>query len=356
MKFVITSDVHIHNWSHNATLKNGINSRLWHTWQRLNDVIEIGKIEKVDGWLNAGDWLHTKKIDGEVLDVAARAISNCPFPIYSIYGNHDLVSSVQEIGSARAFSGKITYLDGLNGNVVKLADGTNLVGISFHSNRAKLVNFIDQIMPDGDNSILMLHQGIVGAQMAEGFVADTEDCLIPKDLLDRAGIVISGHFHSAQYVDLTKEEFYKMTGPATVPYTPYKTTLIPGALEQHNWGDTGQERGCWILDTTVHTVQFIPLSSPKFIVADEKTDPKTLKGNYVKWVSKVAKVPEELVSGMESMSVEIPMPEVKVQSHAYHLNLTDGTEKILAEYVANNKLPNLDSERLMKEGRRLLCS
>ena len=356
MRFIVTSDIHIHNWSHNATINDrGINSRLWHTSQRIREVIDIGRIEKVDGWLNAGDLLHTKKIDGEVLDVAARAFADCPYPIYSIYGNHDLVSSVAEIGSSRAFSGKIRYLDGLNGNVVKLADGTNLCGISFHSNRTKLIGNLTglPLVPD-NTSILMLHQGIIGALMAEGYIADNEDSILPKDIIDKAGIVICGHFHTAQFIDLVKEEFFKVTGPTKTNYKSHKTALIPGALEQHNYGDTGQERGCWILDTGEQSVRFIPLQSPKFIIADEKIDQKLLKGNYVKWVGQKAGIPIGTIS--ESFTVEIPIQVKNVASHSYHLNLSDPVDKVLTEYVTNNKQEGLDNDKLFKEGKRLLCS
>jgi DNA repair exonuclease SbcCD nuclease subunit len=316
-------------------------------------VIDIGKIEKVDAWLNAGDLLHTKKIDGEVLDVAARAFADCPYPIYSIYGNHDLVSSIAEIGSSRAFSGKIRYLDGLNGNVIRLADGTNLVGISFHSSRTKLIGNAFPLIPeDSGASILMLHQGLMGAQMAEGYIADQEDTLLPSDILNKAGLVICGHFHTPQFVDLPKAEFYKMSGQGEMSYTPFKSALIPGALEQHNWGDTGQDRGCWILDTEKHTLKFCPLTSPKFVVADETTDPKLLVGNFVKWVGKTEANLEQAATVVR----EVPVETKAAPSHDYKLNLSDPSDLVLSEYVKHNPQEGLSEEKLLLEGKRLLCS
>ena len=198
----------------------------------------------------------------------------------------------------------------------------------------------------------MLHAGVIGAVMAEGYLADAEDCYTPQDVKGLAEIVISSHFHTPQIINISTEEVYKITGYVKVPYEPYNTILLPGAPEQHGFGDIGQERGCWIIDTDEKTLEFFPLASPKFIIADEKTDPKELKGNYVKYISKDN---NPNLAYAENVIHEAPLDIKPVESHSYKLNLQDPLDKVLSEYVNHNPQNGLSNEKLMAEGKRLLC-
>lgn len=59
----------------------------------LDKFTELGKIGKIRGWealIIAGDLFHTKRIEWDYLGDITETFMALPFPIYLIYGNHDL--------------------------------------------------------------------------------------------------------------------------------------------------------------------------------------------------------------------------------------------------------------------------
>lgn len=354
MKFVIFSDIHFHNWpAHSTILGNGLNSRLVHTADRMRDIIQIAIDQKADGIIFAGDFFHVKKVDSDVIDVAVNAVANCPLPIWGIPGNHDMASFVQQTHSARAVSGKVRFLDNLNGRSVELGDGSVIWGLPFTARNTDIKDELAQV-PE-NTKILIMHQGVFGAVMGDGYIGDTEDSINPQELYGKAELTVCGHFHTAQYIKIQEGETYKATGPTRFQYTPGNSVLIPGAVEQHNWGDKGQERGCWMVDTDKKTLQFFPLNSPKFVEVTEETREVDCRGNYVRYLGKDRKRSETLASVSESF-VEDVSPEVPCcNERGYSLSTTDSMEKVLETYIANANQENLDVARLVAEGKRLLA-
>jgi len=354
MKFILFSDIHFHNWpAHAKILSNGLNSRLVHTSERMKDIIQIAVENKADGLIFAGDFFHVKKVDSDVIDVAVNAVSHCPLPIWGIPGNHDMASFVQQTHSARAVSGKVRFLDNVNGRSVQLDDGSVIYGIPFTARQADIKAELSRVPKN--TKILIMHQGVFGAVMGEGYIGDTEDSIQPKDLYGKAELTVCGHFHTAQFIKIQEGETYKVNGPTTFNYSSGNSVLIPGAVEQHNFGDKGQERGCWLVDTNKKSLQFFPLSSPKFVEANDQTTESECRGNYVRFLAKGAKRKESLASVSESF-VEDVSPEATCGSERdYHLSTSDSMEKVLQTYIANANSQNLDVARLLSEGKRLLA-
>lgn len=354
MRYFLFSDIHFHNWpAHAKVLGNGLNSRLVHTGQRLQDIIRLAIDNKADGLIFCGDWFHVKKVDSDVIDVAVNAVAHCPLPIWGIPGNHDMASFVQQTHSARAVSGKVRFLDNLNGRSVQLGDGSTLYGIPFTARQADIKSELAKVPKN--TKILIMHQGVFGAVMGDGYIGDTEDSINPQELYGKAELTVCGHFHTAQYIKIKEGETYKATGATRFQYTPGNSILIPGAVEQHNWGDKGQERGCWMVDTDTKTLQFFPLSSPKFVEVTEETGQVDCRGNYVRYLGKDNKRREALASVSESF-IEDVLPEAPCcNERGYSLSTADPMEKVLQTYITNTNSQNLDTARLLAEGKRLLA-
>lgn len=349
MKSIIFSDIHFHNWQpHSHVTPEGLNSRLVHTANRMADIIRLAQERHCDNILFAGDFFHTKKIDGEVIDVAVRSLANCTIPIIGTVGNHDMASYNNQTHSARAVSGYVKFLDSFNGNIYRNIDGSNIYGIPYHTNLDSIKRELDKV--PANTKVLLMHQGIKGAWMGEGFDGDTEDSIEPALVYGKAELVVIGHFHTPQYI--TNGETHKVNGGGEASYDSHKTVLVPGAVEQHNWGDKGQERGAWFIDTDKTLMEFLPLSSPKFIEADEKTPKADLKNNYVNWVGAKKDIPIGTIS--ESFTVNIAKPQMSANCHSFHLNTSDPIEKVLKTYIGNSPMDGLNSEKLLKEGKRLV--
>jgi DNA repair exonuclease SbcCD nuclease subunit len=298
--------------------------------------------------LFAGDFFHVKKIDAEVIDVAVRSLVDCHIPIIGTIGNHDMASYNHQTHSARAVSSHVKFLDSFNGNSYELGDGSCVYGIPYHTNLEAIKRELDKVPKN--TKVLLMHQGIKGAWLGEGFEGDTEDSIDPALVYDRAELVVVGHFHSTQYIQ--NGDTYKVSGSGETAFQKYQTLLVPGAVEQHNWGDKGQDRGAWFIDTDKSLMEFLPLSSPKFIEADAKTPKEQLKGNYVNWVGTKKDIPIGTIS--ESFTVNVAKPEMAGSCHNYHLNPSDSMDKVLTTYIQNSPMAGLDTQRLLKEGKRLI--
>lgn len=352
MRAIIFSDIHFHNWTaHSHVTADGLNSRLQHTSDRMKDIIKLAEFNKADCILFAGDFFHVKKIDAEVIDVAVRSLNNCTIPIIGTVGNHDMASYNNQTHSARAVAGHVHFMDKFNGNSFKLGSGELVYGIPYHTNLSEIKIELDKV--PANTKVLLMHQGIKGAWMGEGYEGDTEDSIDPELVFDKADLVVVGHFHTPQLI-VKGEGTYKVSGSGKLEngFQKRKTVLVPGAVEQHNWGDKGQDRGCWLIDTDTGYTEFFPLKSPKFIEANEKTPQSEFEGNYINWIGQKKDIPIGTVS--ESFTVAVAKPEMSASCHSFHLNQSDPIDKILTTYIQNSPMTGLDNDRLFKEGKRLI--
>jgi DNA repair exonuclease SbcCD nuclease subunit len=313
----------------------------------MKDIIRLAKERNCDCILFAGDFFHVKKIDAEVIDVAVRSLVSANIPIIGTVGNHDMASYNHQTHSARAVAGKIIFLDSFNGNSFKLGNDI-IYGIPYHTNLTEIKHALEKVPKN--TKILLMHQGIVGAWLGEGFDGDTEDSIDPALVYDKAELVIIGHFHTPQIIK--NGDTHKVTSAGETDYDKYKTVLVPGAVEQHQWGDKGQDRGTWFIDTDKASLEFLPLSSPRFIEANKDTPQSELKDNYVNWVGEKKDIPIGTIS--ESFTVAVAKPEMAASCHSFHLNQNDSVDKVLTTYIQNSPMVGLNNDRLFKEGKRLI--
>ena len=121
------------------------------------------------------------------------------------------------------------------------------------------------------SNILLGHFGIQGAEVGSNYVMTSSDLISLRDIpVGDFDQVFLGHFHKPQKLA--------------------ENVRFVGATHQHNWGDTGQERGVWIWETGIdgHGPRFIPITAPKFITVSSTsldTLAKDIPGNIIRIAS-----------------------------------------------------------------------
>jgi len=246
MKITITSDWHLHNYKNFSKINHeGFNTR-------LIDIINVGKYInqyniKNDIWLTllTGDLFHTFSfVENDVLNNAINLLRNWSGTFAYIPGNHDLKAkgAYTDDAVASAALQDLANVRYLNGDMIQPTADLSIYGLGWQNQEV----FQNHEFPKAD--IFIGHQFI-------------ENSLLP----------------GGQAVNEALKEKYKFLifGDIHKPELQGSNVLIPGAPLQHNFGDEGQERGFWVLDTDTWTCEFIPVNiSPKFITV---TDVKDIK-------------------------------------------------------------------------------
>jgi len=221
MNLVIISDLHLHEWSYGGDIgSRGTNIRLLDQEYALSQVLSYCEQWEVDTILMGGDLFHTNnRVSGVALAFAAgfyQVAAEKGIKIYSIVGNHDQCG-----GGFHSLS----WIDKphvvVDHYLEQEIQGRKfvMVGHEIDSDYSVLPTNLAQAEA-GD--VYLIHQGVAGADVGNGYVLNDE-WLKVADVPDGVQI-IAGHYHTPQVIG---------------------STLIPGALNQHNWGDAGQKRGFW---------------------------------------------------------------------------------------------------------------
>lgn len=286
-KFVVFSDLHLNEWTYGATLVDGKNSRLLAQADVLKQIREYCITEDVRSVFFCGDLFHThSKVSASVLHVAHeefKAFKSADIHVTFLVGNHDM--------SDRA--GKVHTLDFLKelGTVIEPNEGSMMYGgsktepsfyfYSYTEDREALLDFIAFCNQPG---YLFLHQGVQNVPMGSGFVIPNE-ILSADDIPDTMIMAFTGHYHSHRQVS--------------------DNLCIVGSPMQHDWGDTGEDRG-WLL-VEDKTITLIPSKAPKFIELTKKElqeDVAPLIGNYVRIQGDHGELDKEAILEQGALSVE----------------------------------------------------
>ena len=364
MRCVILSDLHIHSWAAFGQLnQDGINKRLAHSLDCLQQVFDIAVALKVECVLFCGDLFHVRKIDVEVYDLAYRKFddfSKSGIPFLAIPGNHDQALKNLSLNSIRPFSKVLHIMD----EPLKIGN-SRIHGIEYQRNKKDL---IEKMKAAPASDLLMIHSGIAGAAASAFYIAPEEENLTLEEInqfKEKFGIIIAGHFHNPHYLKINESgAAAKWRFPTGVKFDVKQgDVIIPGSPMQHNFGDSGMPRGCWVLDTSKWKAEFIKLDLPQFVSVDaselaQKVD--KLANNYV-----LLKIPDSInQKHVDDLSRELSeiclgfsierYATIAKESKRIEVSPGQSFGEMLGNFVDVKAPTDLDKDRLKKIGLEIM--
>ena len=213
------SDIHLHEWAYGgASLWTSLNARLEDQNRALKNVLTYCEQWDVKTIFMCGDLFHTNnRINGTALWVASsfyKKAASLGIKIWSIFGNHDVCdtnfNSLNWISEPHVLPNSYSSYE--------LFDRP-FHFINYQKDMTDLKSFFATM---SEGTVVILHDGVQGAQLGNGYVLGTEK--VKQEDVPKGVQIIAGHYHQPQ---------------------SFPNVLIPGALNQHNWGDAGQKRGFW---------------------------------------------------------------------------------------------------------------
>lgn len=260
MKILLFSDLHAHNFKPYATiLPNGMNSRLADAVSCINQIRSFCEdpTNGIDLVLFGGDLFHVRRnINVTVFNAVYDAIAKFQesgIQLAKIHGNHDQADRKGEQHSLHAFTEICDVFIEPCWCVFETPSGEkcNVLGIPYTENIEQLRDVVKEDPPEPDFPTLMLgHFGVQGALVGADFVYINPHDPTVEDLNAEAfDHVFLGHYHLHQKV------------ADNVHYI--------GAPMQHNWGDSGQNRGFLVYDTETKEIERHYCESPWFVEVDK---------------------------------------------------------------------------------------
>ena len=248
MKFIVFSDLHIHNYkAHNIG-----SSRLDYALDVLNLIGDLSEEHDAVGVIFCGDFFDAQAVPAEVLQKTRPAIANLMDRVlnfYTITGNHEMPRKAKwgrEIISAQAvFNQEFPEYKLVDNAFVHVSYGIHIAGLpyyddieDFHEAMGKLDVMVStdraahESMGEYFKAILMLHQTPdYGAPFNVDFHQDD------YKLFDQYDAIFCGHIHRPMKLN---DKFYLIGNPL-----------------HRDLGDEGNEKGVWIYDSQYNSMEFI---------------------------------------------------------------------------------------------------
>lgn len=278
MRILLFSDLHGHAFKpYSSTLENGRNSRLQDTVNILKEIQTIAAEEQIDSVLFGGDLLHVRGVlNVPTFNVIYEELCKLKIgrELFLLVGNHDQANKTGTEHSIYTLGSIATIMD--KSGVYRTTSGEeflDIVAAPFNSDSEIIRQGIKYNVNLTRNLkiplMLLGHFGVDKAIVGTNFVLQDEYALNLNELngpvFDQ---VFLGHYHHPQQLD--------------------NNIRYIGATHQHNWGDIGSERGCWVWEVGQEPV-FIKLNSaPKFIkypyfdLTEREMNVSIVKDNFVR--------------------------------------------------------------------------
>lgn len=226
-RFIVFSDLHLHNWSYGASLSvGGHNSRLYEQYAAISSMAAWASENDIKYVFFCGDFFHTPgRLNVEVLtcglEIMQMLTDVYSLETYWLVGNHDQASRSGNIHSLKIAEKYGNLIE----SAIDIPGFPPIAGMDYTENQTHLETFLKKVP---DEALVFLHQGVSGVEInSKGFTLN--EILRPDMIPDHITHAFAGHYHS----------YKRVTDKLT----------IPGAPMQHNWGDVGDRRG--FLDVTL---------------------------------------------------------------------------------------------------------
>lgn len=288
--------------------------------------------------LDAGDIFHKRKaVDTTTFNLVfneIKAFSDAGITVIMIPGNHTQVDNSDfPEHSIEPFKEieNVLVLDKFKEHTIQVDDTQEndifIFPAPYSKNAEMVKKKLDKYAYDISNhgiekqSILLGHLGVSGAFVGKSSYAMADAFTVDDLFPHHFQFVVLGHFHKSQDLGGYKHVFYT------------------GAPIQHNFNDSGQDKGCWVIDMETQTKEFVEIPSPKFItVTDWKAvDQKELEGNFVRYQVPASEVEELSENLPETSKHRLEVQKSYDTEKRIDIDFSKSFEEIISEYAKEFK-------------------
>jgi len=310
VRALVVADTHIYEFKQFAhAVEYGINSRLKEELEVLELLIDRANEDDIDVFIHAGDLWHEKhRASVRTVYETLRILRKLKKPSFWASGNHDLLFKhpyfpYSALNMVEFALGSRCMIDAVS----DVFEGLSIVCVPYCYNVSDQLHMFDAVR-DKSRTVLITHGDVVGQHYGSYEVREG----LPPELLDEFAFAVVGHYHNPTIVS--------------------DTVLIPGAPQQHNWGDRGQERGCWIveLDPSACSIEsFEEIDSSRFVEVnlDENPDYRFNERDFYR-VTTTRSV--SLPKGVKAIVVS---PEVVEVERRAEISLLDDPATLVERYA-----------------------
>lgn len=340
-RFVVFSDLHLHEWNYGSTIVDGRNSRLAQQEEIVKSIVTYCKENEIRKAFFCGDLFHTSTVTASVSQAASRAFSGFKeegIDLTLIVGNHDQGDRTGRIHALESFR-----------NYGRLIDTTVCPG--FYEDADEAFNFLPYTDDKGRlegwlrscrDGFIFMHQGVGGVELnSKGFTLN--EILTPDMIPVNCPMAFAGHYHSFKHVT--------------------DNLIIPGSTMQLTWADEGEPRGWLDVKTLSGRVDSITLKesgASQFCNIEEgllanKSLPD-VHGKYIRVSSAGDYSPDEITNALMeqgAVSVEI-RPRVRENILAPKLAQMADFNEMVQTYAMQKERQGVIDEYDKAVGERLL--
>lgn len=259
MRWVLTSDLHINDWSEFSSFDEttGVPSRLKDYLYLAEDIVKLGKRSGCSSVIVAGDISHKSVQRPSVLNVIKEffQILSSSFNVYCIVGQHDFdTKSVDILNNYNCIVNPLLEIEKVKLFVTSGVDEVDGIRVLFKSWNPEFWIFKETDLLEGV-SVFVGHGLVRGAHDSFGSVFKSG--FDPDFLLNNFELSVVGDIHKRQVIDRDGRKL-----------------VIPGSPIQHSWKDD-PDCGLYIYDTSNKELTFFstddlrPNYYHKFIFSDE---------------------------------------------------------------------------------------
>ena len=336
MKALVCSDLHGHNFKEFSYINDaGVNSRLNDQAVVLHEIHESALKQKVDCVIFLGDFTHLKNnVDSQVIKILGYELGQMAinFPIYILPGNHDF----RLWGSEPAL---LEVFEDMNDRIHILEKGWETIFdhefycLPYTRKNVGLNEELNELDTEPD-TIFLGHKDIIGVKYGKFLV---EKGLNAQMLSKKFRLSLIGHFHSMHSVE--------------------SNVFSVGAPMQHNFSDTGEARGWWVLDTVDMSMEFVTNTfTPSFFDIKKSEDsndklPGDPENDFYRIHITGSKIPKQYMSARwKRVSFSVGGGK-KSRSQ---ITFSDTDSDLIKKYVESRSLDTLDPNILIELGRKYL--
>ena len=324
MKYVVTADIHLKNWSDKEFDEDGNPIKLIEILNAFKSICDYAKKNKIKHVIVAGDVNDTKEVASVNAFVQFKKILEdyADLNFYILHGNHDAVTKENNKSA-------IQLLDGPENVITILETRTDLLkDIIFVPYSENMVEDISEAEPC---KVMIGHLGLSEGQLSSGISLQTP---IQLNHLKKFGVVLLGHYHKPQHL---------------------KNTYYCGSLIPLRRDEMHDEKRFLVLDTETLDIKSIPITCYRkyveFIITNESDNKELLQqiqkakenGDHIIIKKDVKVMPPDFFDLTDIHVIDTYEEEYQIRGIRSSMEFADQ----LTKYMEIEEIPESDMERYL---------